>query len=66
MGQQAKAMRSQVKKKTVKDKVKLTQNFLQKLRFLSDEVIFTNKYKLFLWLFASVIWWAKSKDQNNI
>ncbi|XP_062864131.1 otoferlin isoform X2 [Trichomycterus rosablanca] len=37
MGQQAKAMRSQVKKKTVKDKVKLTQNFLQKLRFLSDE-----------------------------
>ncbi|MCJ8736710.1 hypothetical protein PDJAM_G00015680 [Pangasius djambal] len=37
MGQQAKTMRSQVKKKTVKDKVKLAQNFLQKLRFLSDE-----------------------------
>lgn len=45
MGQQAKAMRSQVKKKTVKDKVKLTQNFLQKLRFLSDEVILTNYHK---------------------
>nr|XP_015203273.1 PREDICTED: otoferlin isoform X3 [Lepisosteus oculatus] len=37
MGQQAKTIRSQVKKNTVKDKLKLVQNFLQKLRFLADE-----------------------------
>ncbi|XP_030625615.1 otoferlin isoform X2 [Chanos chanos] len=37
MGQQAKTIRSQVKKNTVKDKIKLVQNFLQKLRFLADE-----------------------------
>uniref|UniRef100_A0A672ZQ55 Otoferlin n=1 Tax=Sphaeramia orbicularis TaxID=375764 RepID=A0A672ZQ55_9TELE len=37
IGQQAKAMRSQVKKSTVRDKLKLSQNFLQKLRFLADE-----------------------------
>ncbi|TMS21639.1 Otoferlin [Larimichthys crocea] len=37
IGQQAKAMRSQVKKSTVKDKIKLSQNFLTKLRFLADE-----------------------------
>ncbi|XP_068136051.1 otoferlin isoform X12 [Hyperolius riggenbachi] len=37
MGTQAKTMRSQVKKNTVKDKLKLVQNFLQKLRFLADE-----------------------------
>ncbi|KAM4693754.1 otoferlin [Discoglossus pictus] len=37
MGTQAKTMRSQVKKNTVKDKLKLSQNFLQKLRFLADE-----------------------------
>ncbi|KAM9788060.1 otoferlin-like [Syngnathus typhle] len=37
VGQQAKAMRSQVKKSTVREKVKLTQHFLQKLRFLADE-----------------------------
>uniref|UniRef100_A0A671Z415 Otoferlin n=1 Tax=Sparus aurata TaxID=8175 RepID=A0A671Z415_SPAAU len=34
---QAKAMRSQVKKSTVRDKIKLAQNFLTKLRFLADE-----------------------------
>lgn len=39
MSQQAKAMRSQVKKSNVKDKIKLAQNFLHKLRFLSDEVV---------------------------
>ncbi len=39
MGQQAKNMRSQVKKSNVKDKIKLAQNFLHKLRFLSDEVV---------------------------
>uniref|UniRef100_A0A665X9R8 Otoferlin n=1 Tax=Echeneis naucrates TaxID=173247 RepID=A0A665X9R8_ECHNA len=37
IGQQAKAMRSQVKKSTVRDKIKLTQNFLSKLRFMADE-----------------------------
>ncbi|XP_046873889.1 otoferlin-like [Hypomesus transpacificus] len=37
MGQQAKTIRSQVKKNTVKEKLKLVQNFLQKLRFLADE-----------------------------
>ncbi|XP_077477285.1 otoferlin b [Stigmatopora argus] len=37
VGQQARAMRSQVKKSTVREKVKLTQSFLQKLRFLADE-----------------------------
>ncbi|KAF3849940.1 hypothetical protein F7725_019659 [Dissostichus mawsoni] len=38
MGQQAKQLRTQVKKNTVRDKLKLVQNFLQKLRFLADEV----------------------------
>uniref|UniRef100_A0A670HYT0 Otoferlin n=1 Tax=Podarcis muralis TaxID=64176 RepID=A0A670HYT0_PODMU len=37
MGQQAKTMRSQVKKTTIRDKLKQAQNFLQKLRFLADE-----------------------------
>ncbi|XP_038606758.1 otoferlin isoform X3 [Tachyglossus aculeatus] len=37
MGQQAKALRAQVKRHTVRDKLKLGQNFLQKLRFLADE-----------------------------
>uniref|UniRef100_A0AAQ6AIT9 Otoferlin n=1 Tax=Amphiprion ocellaris TaxID=80972 RepID=A0AAQ6AIT9_AMPOC len=37
IGQQAKAMRSQVKKSTVRDKIKLAQNFLTKLRFLAVE-----------------------------
>ncbi|XP_042356383.1 otoferlin-like [Plectropomus leopardus] len=37
IGQQAKAMRSQVKKSTVRDKIKLAQNFLTRLRFLADE-----------------------------
>lgn len=38
IGQQAKSMRSQVKKSTVRDKLKLAHNFLAKLRFLADEV----------------------------
>ena len=38
MGQQAKTMRAQVKRHTVRDKLRLCQNFLQKLRFLADEV----------------------------
>ncbi|XP_017311712.1 otoferlin isoform X2 [Ictalurus punctatus] len=37
MAQQAKTTRSQVKKNTVRDKLKLAQNFLQKLRFMADE-----------------------------
>lgn len=38
MSQQAKQIRTQVKKNTVRDKLKLGQNFLQRLRFLADEV----------------------------
>lgn len=38
MGQQARLIRTQVKKNTVRDKFKLVQNFLQRLRFLADEV----------------------------
>ena len=38
IGQQAKTMRSQVKKSTVRDKIKLAQNFLLKLRFMAEEV----------------------------
>uniref|UniRef100_A0A8C5C0G3 C2 domain-containing protein n=1 Tax=Gadus morhua TaxID=8049 RepID=A0A8C5C0G3_GADMO len=37
IGQQAKTMRSQVKKSTVRDKIKLAQNFLLKLRFMAEE-----------------------------
>ncbi|CAK6961861.1 otoferlin isoform X12 [Scomber scombrus] len=37
MGQQARQIRTQVKKNTVRDKLKLVQNFLQRLRFLADE-----------------------------
>ncbi|XP_078145831.1 otoferlin [Centroberyx gerrardi] len=37
MGQQAKQIRTQVKKNTVRDKLKLVHNFLQRLRFLADE-----------------------------
>lgn len=38
MAQQARQIRTQVKKNTVRDKFKLVQNFLQRLRFLADEV----------------------------
>uniref|UniRef100_A0A8D0N6G3 C2 domain-containing protein n=1 Tax=Sus scrofa TaxID=9823 RepID=A0A8D0N6G3_PIG len=37
MGQQAKTLRAQVKRHTLRDKLRLCQNFLQKLRFLADE-----------------------------
>ncbi|XP_065112871.1 otoferlin isoform X4 [Paramisgurnus dabryanus] len=37
MGQQAKTIRTQVKKNTVRDKLKLVLNFLHRLRFLADE-----------------------------
>lgn len=38
IGQQAKSTRLQVKKSTVKEKIRQAQNFLTKLRFLADEV----------------------------
>jgi len=38
MGQQAKQLRTLVKKNTLKDKLKLVHHFLQRLRFLADEV----------------------------
>ncbi|KAM3861226.1 otoferlin isoform 2-T2 [Diretmus argenteus] len=37
MGQQARQIRTQVKKNTVRDKLKLVLSFLQRLRFLADE-----------------------------
>ncbi|KAM6992481.1 otoferlin isoform 7-T7 [Tautogolabrus adspersus] len=37
MAQQTRQIRTQVKKNTVKEKVKMVQNFLQKLRFLAEE-----------------------------
>ncbi|XP_076874076.1 otoferlin isoform X6 [Brachyhypopomus gauderio] len=37
MSQQAKTIRSQVKRNTVRDKLKAAMNFLQRLRFLADE-----------------------------
>uniref|UniRef100_A0A5F9CJ56 Otoferlin n=1 Tax=Oryctolagus cuniculus TaxID=9986 RepID=A0A5F9CJ56_RABIT len=37
MGQQARSLRAQVKRHTVRDKLRLCHNFLQKLRFLADE-----------------------------
>ncbi|XP_026146623.1 otoferlin isoform X10 [Carassius auratus] len=37
MAQQAKTIRSQVKRNTVRDKLKLVLNFLHRLRFLADE-----------------------------
>lgn len=37
MGQQAKTIRSQVKRNTVREKLKLVLNFLHRLRFLADE-----------------------------
>lgn len=38
VGQQAKTLRAQVKRHTVRDQLRLCQSFLQKLRFLADEV----------------------------
>ncbi|XP_031437276.1 otoferlin isoform X3 [Clupea harengus] len=37
MSQQAKSIRSQVKRNTVRDKLKMVLNFLQRLRFLAEE-----------------------------
>ncbi|XP_010185107.1 PREDICTED: otoferlin-like, partial [Mesitornis unicolor] len=52
MGQQATSLRSQVKKNTMKDKLKLVQNFLQKLRFLADEPQHTIP-DIFIWMMSN-------------
>ncbi|KAM9017181.1 otoferlin isoform 17-T17 [Ara ararauna] len=52
MGQQATTLRSQVKKNTMKDKLKLVQNFLQKLRFLADEPQHTIP-DVFIWMLSN-------------
>ncbi|XP_030324679.1 LOW QUALITY PROTEIN: otoferlin-like [Calypte anna] len=52
MGQQATALRSQVKKNTMKEKMKLVQNFLQKLRFLADEPQHSIP-DIFIWMMSS-------------
>ncbi|XP_068535102.1 otoferlin isoform X4 [Anas acuta] len=52
MGQQATTLRSQVKKNTMKDKLKLVQNFLQKLRFLADEPQHTIP-DIFIWMMSN-------------
>ncbi|XP_072842330.2 otoferlin isoform X1 [Pogona vitticeps] len=52
MGQQAKTMRSQVKKTTIRDKLKQSQNFLQKLRFLADEPQHSIP-DIFLWMVSN-------------
>lgn len=56
MGQQARQIRTQVKKNTVRDKLKLGQNFLQKLRFLADEV--QNKHSSYAKLTATKKAWC--------
>uniref|UniRef100_A0A8C8B5A7 Otoferlin n=1 Tax=Otus sunia TaxID=257818 RepID=A0A8C8B5A7_9STRI len=52
MGQQAATLRSQVKKNTMKDKLKVVQNFLQKLRFLADEPQHTIP-DIFIWMMSN-------------
>ncbi|XP_035178508.1 otoferlin isoform X7 [Oxyura jamaicensis] len=52
MGQQATTLRSQVKRNTMKDKLKLVQNFLQKLRFLADEPQHTIP-DIFIWMMSN-------------
>ncbi|KAM6462922.1 otoferlin isoform 2-T2 [Liasis olivaceus] len=52
MGQQAKTMRSQVKKTTIRDKLKQSQNFLQKLRFLADEPQHSIP-EIFIWMMSN-------------
>lgn len=55
MAQQAKLIRTQVKKNTVRDKFKLVQNFLLRLRFLADEV--TQNANLVLFIQAKYTAW---------
>ncbi|XP_061667432.1 otoferlin isoform X3 [Syngnathoides biaculeatus] len=52
IGQQAKQMRTQVKKNTVKDKIKPAQHFLQRLRFLADEPQHSIP-DVFVWMMSS-------------
>uniref|UniRef100_H3C510 Otoferlin n=1 Tax=Tetraodon nigroviridis TaxID=99883 RepID=H3C510_TETNG len=52
IGQQAKSMRSQVKKSTVREKIKQVQNFLTKLRFLADEPQHSIP-DVFLWMISN-------------
>ncbi|XP_077187228.1 otoferlin isoform X6 [Paroedura picta] len=52
MGQQAKTLRSQVKKTTIREKLKQSQNFLQKLRFLADEPQHSIP-DIFLWMMSN-------------
>uniref|UniRef100_A0A8C3TYZ6 Otoferlin n=1 Tax=Catharus ustulatus TaxID=91951 RepID=A0A8C3TYZ6_CATUS len=52
MAQQAATLRSQVKRNTMKDKLKLVQNFLQKLRFLADEPQHTIP-DVFIWMMSN-------------
>lgn len=57
MAQQAKQIRTQVKKNTVRDKFKLVQNFLQRLRFLADEVKKKKEANLVLFVQAKYTAW---------
>ncbi|XP_075411923.1 otoferlin isoform X3 [Tenrec ecaudatus] len=52
MGQQAKTLRAQVKRHTVRDKLRHCQNFLQKLRFLADEPQHSIP-DVFIWMLSS-------------
>uniref|UniRef100_A0A8C8H6V9 C2 domain-containing protein n=1 Tax=Oncorhynchus tshawytscha TaxID=74940 RepID=A0A8C8H6V9_ONCTS len=52
MGQQAKLIRSQVKRNTVRDKLKMVQNFLHRLRFLADEPQHSIP-DVFIWMMSS-------------
>ncbi|XP_032877367.1 otoferlin isoform X1 [Amblyraja radiata] len=52
MAQQAKTIRSQVKKNTFKDKMKQVQSFLHKLRFIADEPQHSIP-EIFIWMMSN-------------
>eukprot|EP00062_Callorhinchus_milii_P015036 gi/632964862/ref/XP_007898605.1/ PREDICTED: otoferlin isoform X2 [Callorhinchus milii] len=52
MAQQSKAIRSQVKKNTLKDKLKQVHNFLHKIRFLADEPQHSIP-EIFIWMMSN-------------